>query len=74
MRHNATVDNGRHDVAQAGMGLELVFAGLEVVARFEREHAADKDPGLVDNPLAHQHIGNVANAGAARDIDDPIVG
>ena len=28
MRHNATVDDGRDDVAQAGMGLELIFAGL----------------------------------------------
>ena len=57
MRHHATFDDGRHDVAQAGMGLELVFAGFEVVARLEREHAADKDPGLVDNAVAHQHIG-----------------
>ena len=44
------------------------------VAGSEREHTAHKDPGLVDNPLAHQHIGDIANARAARDVDDPILG
>ena len=74
MRHDATIDNGRHDVAQTGMGLELIFAGFEIFARFERKHTAHKDPGLVDNPLAHEHVGDVANAGAAGDVDDAILG
>ena len=74
MRHHAALDDGRDHVAQAGMGLELVFAGFEILARLEREHAADEDPGLVDDALAHQHIGDIADAGAARDIDDAVLG
>ena len=74
MRHHAALDDGRDDVAQAGMGLELIFAGLEILTRLEREHAANEDPGLIDNALAHQDIGDIADAGAARDIDDAILG
>ena len=74
MRHHAALDDGRDDVAQAGVRLELIFAGLEIFARLEHEHAADKDPRLVDDAVAHQDIGDVANARAARNIDDAIVG
>ena len=74
MRHDAALDDGRDHIAQAGMRLELIFAGLEIFARLERQHAANKDPGLIDDALAHQHVGNVADAGAARDIDDAILG
>src|SRR3984885_8453715 len=56
------------------MRFELVFAGFEVFARLEDEYAADKDPGLIDYSLAHQNVGNIANADAARVISDPIVG
>ena len=42
--------HGGDDVAQAGVGFELIFAGLEIVARLKRKHAADKDPRLVDYP------------------------
>ena len=74
MHDNAAIDDGRYDVAQAGMGFELIFASLEVLARFEHEHAADEDPRLIDHSFARQHVGNVANSGAARDIHDPIIG
>src|SRR5215472_2669990 len=70
MRHYATLDDGRDDIAQAGMGLELIFAGLEILARLERKYATEKDPGLVDYSVAQQYVGNIANAGAARDVDD----
>ena len=36
------------------MRRELIFAGLELVARLEREHAADEHPGLVDHAFALQ--------------------
>ena len=47
---------------QAGMRLELIFAGLEILARLEHQHAADEDPGLVDDAFAVEHIGDVAHA------------
>ena len=55
------------------MRLEFVFAGLEILARLEHEHAADEHPGLIDDAFAGQDIGNVAHAGAVRDIDDAIL-
>ena len=44
MRHHPALDDGRHHVAQAGVRLELIFAGLEILARLEQEHAADEHP------------------------------
>ena len=60
VRHHAALDDGGDHVAQAGVRLELVFAGLEILARLEHQHAADKDPGLIDDAFAHQHVGDVA--------------
>ena len=68
-----SLDDGRDDVAQAGMRLELIFAGFEALVSLENEHAADEDPGLVDDAILVKHIGDVANAGAARNIDDLVV-
>ena len=55
------------------MGRELIFARFEVLARLERQHAADEHPGLVDDAFALQDIGNVADAGAVRNIDDLVL-
>ena len=55
------------------MRLELVFAGLEILTCLKDEHAADEHPGLVDDALARQHIGDVAHAGSVRDIDDAVL-
>ena len=73
MRHHAAFDDGRDHVAHAGVRLELIFAGLEILTRLEREHAANKHPRLIDDAVAHQHIGNVADAGAARNIDNAVL-
>src|SRR4029077_4319870 len=70
MRNDFAVDDGGDHVAQAGMGAELVFTRFEILARLERQHAADEDPGLVDDAFALQDVGNVADAGAVRNIDD----
>ena len=73
MRHHTTLDDGCDDVADAGMRLELIFAGLEIFARLKREDAADKHPRLIDNAVAHKEIGDIVRAGAARNIDNAIV-
>jgi len=52
---------------------ELIFAGLEILAGFEHEHAADEDPGLVDDALLRQRVGNVAKTGPVRNVDDTIL-
>jgi hypothetical protein len=65
VRHHAAFDDGCDHVAQAGVRLELVFAGLEILTRLEREHAADKHPGLIDDAITNEDIGNVADAGTA---------
>ena len=73
MRHHPAFDYGRDHVAHAGVRLELILAGLETLARLEHEHAADEHPRLIDDAVAHQHIGDVADAGTARDIDDAVL-
>ena len=57
----------------AGMLGELVFAVFELAARLEHQHAADEHIGLVDHALALQQIGDVADAEAARDVDDLVL-
>ena len=55
------------------MRLELVFAGLETLARLEHEHTADEHPWLIDHAFAVEHIGDIAHAGAMRNVDDAIL-
>ena len=54
------------------MCLEFVFAGLEILARLEHEHAADEQPRLIDHVFAGENIGDIAHSGAARDIHDAV--
>ena len=54
------------------MCLEFVFAGLEILARLEHEHAADEQPQLIDHAFAGKNIGDIAHSGAARDIHDAV--
>ena len=69
--HHLAFDDGGDDVAQAGMLLERIFARLEVGTRLQRKHAADEYPMIdVDHALALQRVGDVALAGALRNIDD----
>ena len=44
MLHHLAFDDGADDVAQAGVLLKRIFAGLEFGARLQREHAADEGP------------------------------
>ena len=47
---------------------EEIFAGLELRARLEREHAADEDQTvLVDHAFALEQVGDVHHAGSRRD-------
>ena len=55
------------------MRFELVLAGLEALARLENEHAADEHPGLIDHAFPGQDIGDIAHAGAMRNVDDTIL-
>ena len=49
---------------------ELVLAVFQVLARLEHQHAADEHPRLVDDVLARQQVGDVAQAEPARNVDD----
>src|SRR5208282_695542 len=55
------------------MGLELIFAGFEILAGLEHQHATNEHPGLIDDALVRQHVGDIADAGAARNIDDAVL-
>ncbi len=72
MRHHPAVDDGGDDVAQARVRLELILAGLEVLARLEDENAADEHPRLLDDAFTGEHVGDIANAGAVRNVDDAV--
>ncbi len=72
--HHLAVDDGADDIAQAGILLELIFAGLEIGARLQREYGADERPAvIVDHAFALQGVGDVAHAGARRDVDDLVL-
>src|SRR3974390_906653 len=66
---NDDVDN----VGKTGVLAELIFAGFKILARLERQHAADEYPRLIDHPFARQEIGDVAHAETVRDIDHLIL-
>ena len=71
MLHHLALDDGADDVAQIGVLLEQIFAGLQFGAGLEREHRADEHPAAgIDHAFALQLLGDVALAGAGRDVDD----
>ena len=71
MLHHLPFDDRFHHVLDAGPLREKIFAGLELGARVEREHAADEDePMRIHDSLAREEVGNVHDAGARRDVDD----
>src|SRR5262249_42096930 len=64
-------DDGLDHIPHARLLGEKIFARLEVGARLEREHAADEDQTMhVDHAFAREELGDVHDAGAARDADD----
>ena len=72
--HHLAFDDGGDHVAQAGVLLERVFAGLEIGARLQRDHAADEPPAVdVGDAFAAQNVGDVGDAGALRNVDDLVV-
>src|SRR5262245_60035163 len=74
MLDDLAFDQRVDDVAQACLPLELVLAGLEIIARIHRHDAADEDPPrLVDHALAREDLGDVSAAHAARNIDDLVL-
>ncbi len=38
-----------------------------------KAHASNEHPRLIDDALVHQHVGDIADAGAARNIDDAVL-
>ena len=69
--HYLAFDHDADDIAQTGVLLKCVFAGLEFGARLQRKHAADERPAIVvDHAFTLQDIGNVGHSGARRNIDD----
>ena len=72
--HHLAFDDRLDDVADAGVLLEQIFAGLESAARLQRQHAADEDqPVLVDHAFGLEQVGDVHHAGARRDGDDLVL-
>ena len=71
MLHHLALDNGADDIAQTGVLLKRIFAGLQIGARLQREHAADKRPAIVvDHAFALENIGNIGHSGPGRNVDD----
>ena len=65
------LDDGADHVAQAGILLKRVLAGLELGPRFQRNDAADESPAIVvDHAFTLQDIGDIGHAGARGNIDD----
>src|SRR5262249_55503679 len=69
----ALADDVDH-VAQARLLGKEVLPVFEFVARLAHPHAADEDPGLIDHAFALQDVGDVAYAGAARNIHHLLLG
>jgi hypothetical protein len=57
-------------LAQRDLLGKLVLAVFQVFARLEHQYAADEHPGLIDDILARQQVGDVTQAESARDVDD----
>ena len=68
--HHLALDDRLDRLAQGDLLGELVLAVFQVLARLEHQHAADEHPRLVDDVLARQQIGDLAQAEPARNIDD----
>src|SRR5215210_5698269 len=74
MLHHLAFDYGCDHVAQAGVLLKQVFAGLEFRASLQRKYRADKGPAIVvDNAFTLQGIGNIGHSRTGRNIDDPFL-
>ena len=72
--HHLALDHGADDVAQAGILLKQIFAGLELRACLQREHGADERPAIiVDDAFALQRIGDVGHSGARGNVDDLVL-
>jgi len=69
MLDHFVLDERGDDVGKACALGELVFAVLEIAARFHHQDAADEHIRLVDHTLALQQVGDVADTESARDID-----
>src|SRR5204863_3963764 len=70
MLNDLAFDDGGNDVAQARVFLESIFAGLEVGARLQGQHRADKGPAIVlDDALAYQDVGDVTHSRARWNVD-----
>src|SRR5262249_14443437 len=65
-------DQSVDDVVQACLPAKHVLAVFELVTRLERDHPAHEHPGLVDDALALQELGDVLDAEPARDVDDAV--
>ena len=74
MLHHLAVDDGLDHVADAGMLLEEIFAGLQSAARFECEHSARENHAmLVDHAFVLKQVGDVHHPRTRRDGDDLVL-
>ena len=64
-------NDGVDDIAQAGVLLEQILAGLEAGPRIHREHASDEGPAIgIDHAIALKDVADVGHAGTRRNVDD----
>ena len=63
-----------HNVGDAGLFGELIFAILEFATRFERNDAAHKDIRLINHTFALQQVGNIPNSETARNVHHLVLG
>ncbi|MGY3081577.1 hypothetical protein ACVWZZ_007985 [Bradyrhizobium sp. LM6.10] len=74
MLHHLAFDDGGDDVAQGCVFLERILTGLEIRTRLQRSDTGDEYPRIdVGHAFPVQRLGDVALAGALRDVDDLVV-
>src|SRR6185437_1382774 len=74
MLYHLAVDHGADDVAQAGVLLKRVFAGLEFGARLQCKHSTDERPAVVvDHAVLLQDVGDVGHSRARWNDDDLVL-
>ena len=68
--HHLAFDDGADDIAQTGVLLKQVLAGLEFRTRLQGKYGADERPPVaIDHAFTLERIGYVGHSGSGRSID-----
>src|SRR5215467_5401283 len=69
MLHYLAIDDRIDHVMQARLLGELILAEPQVVMRLRKHGDRHVSPGMINDALSEQEVGNIANADARRNID-----